>query len=70
MKGIIANQSTFCGQCRQGTEQSFTLEHGSDYIILEVIRANEKKRRSRVKWRKNMLPITFPTSGISPRLQT
>ena len=65
MKAISQDESIYCGKCRQKTGHRFTLEHGSDFIILEVIRVSELKSRHRLSWRKNTLPISFPTSGIS-----
>ena len=59
------DQSISCGKCCQRTGHQLSYEHQSDIIMLEIIRVSEKKRGNRITWRKNMLPISFPTSGIS-----
>ena len=33
--------------------------------MVEIIRVTEKKRRNLLSWHKNILPLCFPTTGIS-----
>ena len=47
-----------------GTNHKQKFEHGSECIIVEIIRVTEK-RGYRLSWRKNSTPISFPTTGIS-----
>ena len=65
MKAISQGESVYCGKCRKKTSHRLTLEHGSDFILLEIIRVVEIKRKDHFIWKKNELPISFPTSGIS-----
>jgi ubiquitin C-terminal hydrolase len=56
--------SVFCGRCDRKTDHSAKWEHNAGILILEIVRATERRMNNGISWKKNCVPISFPVSGI------
>jgi len=59
------SEPSLCGHCNLNTNQKTIWERMPNLVCLEIVRVTERKTGSKqLRWSKNCVPISFPTSGI------
>ena len=59
------SEPSLCGHCHVNTNQKTVWDFIPNLVCLEILRVTERKTKSKqLRWSKNNVSISFPTSGI------